>query len=64
MNKPEQVLPIGNFGVDNGYGPREKPYVRSRVEIEMGLYPAGSSGMVKINQWKMPTPLSDSQLKA
>lgn len=64
MSKPEQVLPKGDFGVDNGYGPREKPYVRNRVEIEMGLFPAGSSGMVTVNQWEMPQPLNDSQLKS
>jgi hypothetical protein len=66
MNRPDEIkaLPKGDFGVDNGYGPREKPYARSRVEIEMGLFPAGSSGMVTVKQWEMPTPFSDSQLKA
>lgn len=63
MNKPDDILPTGEFGVVNDYGPREKIYVRSRVEIEMGLFPYGSTGMVKIPQWGRPKTLSDSELK-
>ena len=62
MNRPNDILPTGEFGIVNDYGPREKLYVRNRIEIEMGLFPYGSTGMVKINQWNRPKTLSDSEL--
>jgi len=63
MNKPDDILPTGEYGVVNDYGPRERPYVRNRVEIEMGLFPYGSRSMVPVDQWDMPPVLTDSELK-
>lgn len=60
MNKPDDVLPND---VSNDYGPREKPYTRSRQDIETGRVPPGGMQMIPVTQWTRPEPLRDDQLK-
>lgn len=57
MNKPDNVLPAGEFGVVNEYGVAKnalRPQTRSRWEIETGTVPAESMTATKVLQWDMP----------
>ncbi|MFO6300371.1 effector protein Tle3 domain-containing protein [Rahnella selenatireducens] len=63
MNKPDNILPTGEFGVVNDYGPREVQNIRTRREIALGIPHAGNADMVPIPQWDMPALLNDNELK-
>lgn len=63
MNKPDEVLPTGEFGVVNDYGPRQKPNIRTRREIALGITHGDSASMITITQWDMPKTLNDKELK-
>lgn len=61
MNKPDDILPKGDFGVENDYaGIRPRP--RNLMDIETGTVRPGDFQEIKLLQWEMPKPMSDSQL--
>nr|WP_270094420.1 DUF3274 domain-containing protein [Leclercia adecarboxylata] len=61
MNKPDEVLPKGNYGVDNDYA-GIRPNVRNPKNIDMGFFKAEDFQERKLLQWEMPKPKSDGQL--
>ncbi|MDU4841182.1 MAG: DUF3274 domain-containing protein [Leclercia adecarboxylata] len=61
MNKPDEVLPQGNYGVMNDYA-GVRPRVRNPKNIDMGVFKAEDFQERKLLQWEMPKPKSDSQL--
>lgn len=61
MNKPEKVLPEGEFGVENDYA-GNRPRARNPRHIEMGIVRSEDFQEIKLLQWEMPKPKSDSQL--
>ena len=61
MNKPDEVLPQGNYGVENDYvGIR--PRARNPRNIDLGIVRSEDFQEVKLLQWEMPKPKSDGQL--
>ncbi|WP_052250290.1 hypothetical protein [Enterobacter sp. Bisph1] len=57
MNRPDEVLPTGEFGVVNEYGmPKNavQPSPRNRWEIETGAVPPHSMTAIPVLQWDMP----------
>lgn len=61
MNKPDEVLPKGDFGVENDYaGIRPRP--RNLMDIETGTVRPEDFQEIKLLQWEMPKPKSDNQL--
>jgi hypothetical protein len=61
MNKPQNVLPKGCFGVVNDYvGTR--PNQRNKLEIDTGIVKSASFEEKNILQWDMPRALSLSQI--
>lgn len=63
MNKPDDILPSGNFGVVNNYGPRQQQKIRTRREIALGIPHDINADMISIAQWDMPKSLNDEELK-
>ncbi|URN98347.1 DUF3274 domain-containing protein [Leclercia adecarboxylata] len=61
MNKPDEVLPKGQYGVENGYA-GIRPNVRNSKYVDMGVFKAEDFQERKLLQWEMPKPKSDSQL--
>lgn len=61
MNKPDKVLPAGDFGVKNDYA-GIRPRSRNLMDIETGTARPEDFQEVKLLQWEMPKPKSDSQL--
>ncbi|MFZ3619021.1 T6SS effector phospholipase Tle3 domain-containing protein [Leclercia barmai] len=61
MNKPDGVLPKGEYGVENNYA-GIRPNVRNPKYIDMGVFKAEDFQERKLLQWEMPKPKSDSQL--
>lgn len=61
MNKPDDVLPKGNYGVENAYAGIQ-PRARNPKNIDMGIVRSEDFQEVKLLQWEMPKPKSDSQL--
>lgn len=56
MNKPDDVLPSGNFGVVNDYGPRTR--------VEPARHPDLHNQNVPVHQWNMPEPASYQDVPA
>ncbi|EOV9658690.1 DUF3274 domain-containing protein [Cronobacter turicensis] len=54
MNKPDEILPEGDFGVENKY--MNTTTIRPSRDLAVG------NQEVKNLQWDMPKPMSDSQL--
>ncbi|MEL2243195.1 DUF3274 domain-containing protein [Leclercia adecarboxylata] len=61
MNKPDEVLPKGIYGVENDFA-GIRPRVRNPRNIDMGIVRLEDFQEVKLLQWEMPKPKSDSQL--
>ncbi|WP_312972977.1 hypothetical protein [Atlantibacter sp.] len=61
MNKPDDVLPKGDFGVENVYA-GIRPHSRNIMDIETGTVRPRDFQEIKRLQWEMPEPKSDSQL--
>ncbi|WP_368525230.1 T6SS effector phospholipase Tle3 domain-containing protein [Enterobacter asburiae] len=61
MNKPQDVLPKGCFGVVNDYV-RTRPNQRNKLEIDTGIVKSASFEEKNILQWDMPRALSLSQI--
>ena len=61
MNKPDEVLPQGDYGVENDYA-GIRPRVRYPKNIDMGVFKAEDFQVRKSLQWEMPKPKSDDQL--
>ena len=61
MNKPEEVLPKGEFGVSNDYS-GTRPRSRNLMDIEMGTIRPEDSQEVTLLQWDMPKAKSDREL--
>jgi len=61
MNKPDEVLPQGNYGVLNDYA-GIRPRARNPRDIDMGFVRPEDFQEVKLLQWEMPKPKSDGQL--
>ncbi len=61
MNKPDEVLPQGDYGVENDYT-GIRPRVRYPKNIDMGVFKAEDFQVRKSLQWEMPKPKSDDQL--
>ncbi|MEB5750483.1 DUF3274 domain-containing protein [Leclercia adecarboxylata] len=61
MNKPDEALPQGHYGVENDYA-GVQPNVRNPKNIDMGLFKADDFQERKLLQWDMPKPKNDNQL--
>ncbi|UYM55928.1 DUF3274 domain-containing protein [Leclercia adecarboxylata] len=61
MNKPDNVLPQGDYGVKNDYA-GIRPRSRHPKDIDMGIVRLEDFKEMKLLQWEMPKPKSDSQL--
>jgi len=61
MNKPDNVLPQGDYGVMNDYA-GIRPRTRHPKDIDMGIVRLEDFKEMKVLQWEMPKPKSDSQL--
>ncbi|AUU85565.1 T6SS effector phospholipase Tle3 domain-containing protein [Leclercia sp. LSNIH1] len=61
MNKPDEALPQGHYGVENDYA-GVQPNVRNPKNIDMGLFKADDFQEKKLLQWDMPKPKNDNQL--
>lgn len=61
MNKPDEVLPRGEFGVVNDYAGK-RPQTRRPKDIDMGIVRTKDFQEIKFLQWEMPKPKSDGQL--
>ncbi|MNC80377.1 hypothetical protein D3C75_1331530 [compost metagenome] len=62
MNKPDNILPKGDFGVVNDFAGTQ-PAPRNRIDIEMGIARPESFKEKTVLQWAMPKALTDSQIK-
>ncbi len=61
MNRPDEVLPLGNYGVENDYA-GIRPNVRNPKYVDMGVFKTEDFQERKLLQWELPKPKSDSQL--
>ncbi|WP_048980141.1 hypothetical protein [Enterobacter asburiae] len=61
MNKPDKVLPKGDYGVENDYA-GTRPRARNMKDIESGTVRSEDFEEIKLLQWEMPKTKSDSQL--
>ncbi|WP_029593259.1 effector protein Tle3 domain-containing protein [Franconibacter pulveris] len=61
MNKPDGILPTGDYGVENDYA-GIRPRSRNLMDIEAGTVRPEDFQEVKLLQWEMSKPKSDSQL--
>ncbi|HDH0696790.1 TPA: DUF3274 domain-containing protein [Klebsiella aerogenes] len=61
MNKPDKVLPQGDYGVVNDYAGK-RPQTRRPKDIDMGIVRTKDFQERKFLQWEMPKPKSDGQL--
>lgn len=61
MNKPDDTLPKGDFGVVNDYD-SERPSFRNRVDTDMGIVKPNNFLDKTILQWGMPRALTDRQI--
>ncbi|EPL7510798.1 phage late control D family protein [Klebsiella aerogenes] len=61
MNKPDKVLPQGDYGVVNDYAGK-RPQTRRPKDIDMGIVRTKDFQEIKFLQWEMPKPKSDGQL--
>ncbi|QCZ26229.1 effector protein Tle3 domain-containing protein [Leclercia adecarboxylata] len=61
MNRPDEVLPQGNYGVKNDYA-GIRPNVRNPKYVDMGVFKTEDFQERKLLQWELPKPKSDSQL--
>jgi hypothetical protein len=55
MNKPDEILPKGEFEVVNDYGPRTR--------IHAARYPEIHNQEIPVYQWPMPPTLTEKDLK-
>ena len=61
MNKPDNELPQGNYGVVNDYA-GTRPHTRNPKDIDRGIVRSEDFQEMKLLQWEMPKPKSDGQL--
>ncbi|MDH2897669.1 effector protein Tle3 domain-containing protein, partial [Rahnella variigena] len=55
MNKPDEILPKGEFEVVNDYGPRTRTHA--------ARYPEIHNQEIPVYQWPMPSTLTEKELK-